>query len=105
MLDEIPEATDDEPVLWEENREHYRAFWDLHPDRALHMGGPGFIPLIAMIAYCAVEELEVKPLMRDLRVMDGAYLKFVADKQKEETEQRERESKRESRKGGGRARR
>lgn len=90
-------------MLWEENRISYRAFWELHPERQVHMGGPGFIPLIAMIAWCAIEELEVKPLLRDIRALDSAYLKFVSDRQKEESERRERESEHQAR-GGRRAR-
>lgn len=56
------------------------------------MGGPGFIPMIAVIAWCAIEELEVKPVLRDIRALDASYLKFVADRQKEESERREREA-------------
>ena len=89
-------------MLWEENRISYRAFWELHPERQVHMGGPGFIPLIAVIAWCAIEELEVKPLLRDIRAQDAAYLKFVADRQKEESERRERDAVREQ--GGRRGR-
>lgn len=90
-------------MLWEENRISYRAFWELHPERQVHMGGPGFIPLLAVIAWCALEDEEAKPLLRDIRAMDGAYLKFVSDRQKEESERRDREAERQA-KGGQRAR-
>lgn len=84
------------PELWIENQLHYRAFWDLHPERvqvATMVGMvPGVIPRSTVQAYADSEGLDFQELAKDLRAMDGAYLDFVGEQRKAEEEKRKREA-------------
>lgn len=91
-----------EPELWAENKPHYDAWWELSTERPVHMGGVGYIPRVAMLIHCFVADLELAPLIKDLRAMDEAYMKFLKEREEREQAQREAAQRRSDRPRGGR---
>jgi hypothetical protein len=84
----------DQPDVWEENLLAYQAFWDLTSERNTGFG-EGVIPFPAIRSYAHELEIPVLELLRILRGMDKAYLKF----RKAEEEKRTKDAERNQRRG------
>lgn len=79
----MPEAIANAPELLEGLSFFYAAFWDVNTCRSLGFGAEGPIPWTAVRQWAEEHELEGdqrKDLFVYLEKMDGAYLKFVADR-------------------------
>lgn len=81
------------PELWDENVPFYDAYWLLAPDRVIHFGGPGSIPLPCIVAAAAILDLDVNTLVRRVRACDRAYLAWHAEKEKERERARNQRAK------------
>jgi hypothetical protein len=57
------------------------------------MGGPGYIPLVAIVAYAAVHELDPDLLTRRIRACDRAFLEWHAKVEEQKENARNRRQK------------
>lgn len=79
--------------MWDENQVLYTAFLTLNGDRQIHMGGPGFIPLVSIALYAAIHDLDADLLTRRIRACDRAFLDWHAKVEEQRENARNQRSK------------
>jgi hypothetical protein len=83
----------DRPHLWDENVPFYNAYWFLAPDRVIHLGGPGYIPLPNIVTAAALLDLDTETLVRLVRLCDRQYLHWHGEREKEKERARNQRQK------------
>lgn len=79
----MPQALQNEPVLWAENQELLEAFYRLHGTRQAGMGGANAITLAEMVAYCQLFEVDDKPtFFNAISHCDQVFFKHQATQNK-----------------------